>query len=169
MMGLNIVNNPILPFSLCRYLGIYKIRILSFFKTVYHRHNKLWTKWERVLNMGRSVELYSCDYKMLLDNVKKIAKEEASLAESLLLKFGSVVGDRYILLHNDFWEDSDPSNIYTLLDKLFLTGDRDTVDTWDLFERSDKKELISSVEIDDIVYELEQSGHLTEGEWYEYE
>ena len=69
--------------------------------------------------MGRSVEVKSYDYEQLVKEIKAYYKTaDSSLIEKILLAGGDKIGDRYIILNNEFWETYDSYyNVTSVLDE----------------------------------------------------
>lgn len=106
--------------------------------------------------MGRSVEIHSYDYNELVNEILNVCNtDNKALVEKILLLGGEKVGDKYILLNNEFWEEYNSYyNIPTALEKIFKVDD--------VFGKvfcaypnkiADSKELCSSVEM----YEIEDA------------
>lgn len=78
--------------------------------------------------MGRSVDLYSYDLEKLnaklIDYCDIMTNEDNQKLEDILRTFGNVIGDRYVILNNEFWEDySCYYNVSTVIDKAFKVED----------------------------------------------
>lgn len=61
--------------------------------------------------MGQSVNLYSYDKKKLVQRLVEktsiASDEDIELLNKILDEFGSTIGDRYVILENNFWEEYD--------------------------------------------------------------
>lgn len=104
--------------------------------------------------MGRSIDLYSYDYEKLINKILKVCNtEDEELVEKILLSCGNKIGDRYIILNQELWEDcSCYYNVSIALERIFKI--------YDVFgkvfcplknEETDKQELINAIEL----YEIE--------------
>ena len=53
-----------------------------------------------------------------------MTNEDNQKLEDILRTFGNVIGDRYVILNNEFWEDySCYYNVSTVIDKAFKVED----------------------------------------------
>lgn len=77
--------------------------------------------------MGRSVDLYFYNYKRLKNKIMEtynLSPTDEKLLEDILLGFGTVINDRYIILCNEFWEDGNPYfNVATAIERAFKLGE----------------------------------------------
>lgn len=108
--------------------------------------------------MGRSVNLYSYDYEKLKNELIKYCgaktEEETKKLEEILTDFGNIIGDRYIILNNEFWEDySCYYNVASVIDNAFGRDDS-FGEVFCVFrdETMDKRELISATAKDECKY-----------------
>lgn len=106
--------------------------------------------------MSQSVEIHSYDYNQLVSAILNVCKtNDKEMIEKILLLGGEKVGDRYILLNNEVWEEFNSYyNIPTALEKIFKVDD--------VFGKvfctypdniADEKELRSGIEM----YEIEDA------------
>ncbi|EAD5202202.1 hypothetical protein E9535_15385 [Listeria monocytogenes] len=75
--------------------------------------------------MGINISLYSYDYEALVEGIQSYAKaENTEVIRRILLIGGNVIGDKYIILNNELWEDnSSYYNISTVLERLYEVDD----------------------------------------------
>lgn len=75
--------------------------------------------------MGVSVGLYSYDCKGLVNELKEYTKaQDTKEIEEILLLGGSIVGDRYIILNNEFWDEYNAYfGVSEIIDKKFNVQD----------------------------------------------
>lgn len=75
--------------------------------------------------MGVSIDLYSYDYEALLEGIQSYTKaENTEVIRKILLIGGNVVGDKYIILNNELWEDnSSYYNVPNALERLYKVDD----------------------------------------------
>jgi len=103
--------------------------------------------------MGRSIDLYSYDYEKLLNKTLEVCKtEEKELVEKILLSCGNKIGDRYVILNQEFWEDCNCYyNVARALERIFKIDDvfGEVFCTYTAIE-TDKHELIDAIEINQI-------------------
>ena len=104
--------------------------------------------------MGRSINLYSYNYEQLTNELLKVCEtNNTELVEKILLACGNKIGDRYILLNQEFWEEfnsyytvasifSEVFGIDDVFGKVFCTFD----------DKCKREELISAMAI----YEVEE-------------
>lgn len=106
--------------------------------------------------MGRSIDLYSYDYQKIVSKTLKVCKtNNKELVEKVLLICGNKIGDRYIILNQEFWEDNSCYyNVSTALERIFKV-DNVFGEVFCSFndDETDKKELINAVEM----YEIEEA------------
>lgn len=71
--------------------------------------------------MGISVELKGCNYQTLRDELLKIeGVRDEKMLDDILFAFGHVVGDEYILLKNEYYEECNSYyNASIFLDKYY--------------------------------------------------
>lgn len=107
--------------------------------------------------MGRSIDLYSYDYEKLINKVLEVCNtEDKELVEKILLTCGSKISDRYVILNQEFWENcSCYYNVATALERIFKVDDV----FGEVFcnfkdEETDKQELVSAMEMYEIVEEI---------------
>lgn len=105
--------------------------------------------------MGMSIDLYSYNYKKLTNKVLEVCEtNDRELVEKVLLTCGNVIGERYVILNQELWEEcSCYYNVATVLERIFKVED---VFGWVFCscndEETEKKELIRALEI----YEIEE-------------
>lgn len=107
--------------------------------------------------MGRSIDLYSYDKEKLINNLALYCKtEDKPLIKKILSKFGTFIHDRYVILNQDFWEDYDCFfNLTSVIDRVFKAENSvDVMIEWSGRWDSGKKELIRSVDEDEVMEEL---------------
>ena len=109
--------------------------------------------------MGCSVDLYSYNKNNLKQNIFNKCQIEPSeqnckILDFILDEFGSTIGDTYILLNNEFWEEYNCYyNISSVIDKVF-----NVKHSFDCFLNDETKEdLISSVLESDVLEEIEKN------------
>lgn len=105
--------------------------------------------------MGRSIDLYSYDYGKLTNRILEVCKtNNKELIEKVLLSCGTKIADRYIILNQEFWENSSCYyNVATTLETIFNVDDV----FGEIFcvygeDQTDKQELINAMEM----YEIEE-------------
>jgi len=75
--------------------------------------------------MGRSIDLYSYDYEKLVNKTLRICNtEDRELVEKILLSCGNKIADRYIILNQEYREDSSCYyNVARVLSRIFKVDD----------------------------------------------
>lgn len=75
--------------------------------------------------MGRYINLYSYDCDTLLKRLKEFCNtEDVELLKYILLSCGNILGDRYIILNQEFRESENSYCIVaSMIDKYFNTDD----------------------------------------------
>lgn len=75
--------------------------------------------------MGYNIEVYKYKFKDLKKSFMKLPKvNDEDLLTKIMLEFGEVIGDYYIILDNDCWEDGDCFyNLSNMIDEVFKTED----------------------------------------------
>ena len=75
--------------------------------------------------MGYDIEVYKYKFKELKKSFMKLPKvNDEDLLTKIMLEFGEVIGDYYIILDNDYWEDGDCFyNLSNMIDKVFKIED----------------------------------------------
>lgn len=106
--------------------------------------------------MGASIDLYSYDYNKLVTKTMNVCKTtNKELIERVLLSCGNKIENRYIILDQDFWEDSNcRSNLARVLERLFKVDDAYS-DIFFLDNDIDEQELIQAIEINEIEDKLQ--------------
>ena len=110
--------------------------------------------------MSISVDLYSYDFGRLLDHLMTFKEiDDREKLKEILLDFGEVLEDKYILLNNELYEDGNCYyNLPEIIDAFFEM--RDSFDAFLYNEKkTGKKRMNSYVETDDIAdkYNLERN------------
>ncbi len=108
--------------------------------------------------MGYSVDLYGFNRNNLKQNILDKCKIEPNeqnckMLDFILDSFGSTIGDTYILLNNEFWEEYDCYyNISIVIDKVF-----NVEHSFGCFLNNETREnLISGVLEYDVLEEIEE-------------
>jgi hypothetical protein len=114
--------------------------------------------------MSVDIDLNIYNYERLKKRIistYNLKPEDERLLESILSKFGVVVGDRYIILDNELYEDGNPYyNVSFAIEKAFKLGDDADVFgrcfcPYDLIGDNDYKQCgINYAEVYDVLYEL---------------
>lgn len=102
--------------------------------------------------MGRSIDLYSYDYEKLVNKILTVCNtNDRALIEKIILSCGNKIADRYIILHQEMWENDDCYfNVSTALEKVFNVEDVfEDIFSSD-WESVDKKRLIRATNLDEI-------------------
>jgi len=103
--------------------------------------------------LSRSIDLFSYHYEKLTSKVLKVCNtDDKALVEKVLLSCGTIIGDRYIILSQEFREDSSCyHNVSRVLGRLFKTDDvlGKVFCTCDDSE-TDKQDLIQEIGVCDI-------------------
>ncbi|ECW8281592.1 hypothetical protein KX878_002749 [Listeria monocytogenes] len=75
--------------------------------------------------MGISIDLHSYDYEALVEGIQSYTKaENTEVIRKILLIGGNVIGDKYIILNNELWEDnSSYYNVPNALERLYKVDD----------------------------------------------
>lgn len=102
--------------------------------------------------MSRNIDLYSYDYiklkEMLLDYCET---DRVELIDKILNKFGSIIGNKYIILNNEYTEEYNCHwNITRVFDKIFNT--EDIFD--DVFDKCDKQDMIIAESVESVIEEI---------------
>lgn len=105
--------------------------------------------------MGRSIDLYSYDYEKLTNKIMTICNtKDRELVEKVLLTCGNKIGDKYIILNQEYWEGySCYYNVATALERIFkVDGVFGKVFCTFKDNETDKQDLIQAIAI----YEIEE-------------
>ncbi|HAA4247647.1 TPA_asm: hypothetical protein GEQ36_15250 [Listeria monocytogenes] len=106
--------------------------------------------------MGINISLYSYDYEALVEGIKSYTKaENTEVIRRILLMGGNVIGDKYIILNNELWEDCDSYyNIPAVLEHLYKADDvfGEIFCTFD--DRFGRETLINGCEPEEILLEV---------------
>jgi hypothetical protein len=90
--------------------------------------------------MGMSVDVHSYDYEKLVEKLQKIGASDKALLEKILAKFGERIGDRYILVNNEYWDEYNSYyNLPNLIDSAF--GIKDSFDIFLNGEDCDRRDV----------------------------
>ena len=75
--------------------------------------------------MGYDIEIYKYKYKELKKSFMELSGvNDEDLLTKIMLEFGEVIGDYYIILDNDYYEDGNCFyNLPNMIDKVFNTED----------------------------------------------
>ena len=75
--------------------------------------------------MGKCMDLYSYDYNKLINKIKEFCKtDNIYKIEEILNYFGNKIGDRYVILDQELYEDENCyNNICRIIDKVFNIED----------------------------------------------
>lgn len=75
--------------------------------------------------MGISIDLEKCNYEKLINEFMKDKKiNNRELLEKIMAQFGEHIGDYYIILHNEYYEDGICTwNLTSMIDEVFETED----------------------------------------------
>lgn len=75
--------------------------------------------------MGYDIEVYKYKFKELKKSFMELPRvNDEDLLTKIMLEFGEVIGDYYIILDNDYYEDGDCFyNLSNMIDKVFNTED----------------------------------------------
>lgn len=100
--------------------------------------------------MGISIELNKCNFNLLTKTLCDAYKiEDKELLEKILLQFGELIEDTYVIMHNEYWIDGTCTyNCFELIDKVFKIDGSYSV-FLDIYEK-----MIDYKEIDDAIDEL---------------
>lgn len=95
--------------------------------------------------MGLGVELYKYNYNELIDAIAEhVESDDFTLIKKVLLSCGEKIGDSYIIVRNDFWDEMDPYfTLFNLLDNIFNVSD-----TFSKIYKLKMEELISVVDFE---------------------
>ncbi|MED3832970.1 hypothetical protein [Peribacillus frigoritolerans] len=99
--------------------------------------------------MGTYVELKKGDYETIKSElVKRYSIEDADFLEKILLQFGEKIGDQYVLLNNEYWEDNNSYyGVATFIDRyygvedsfdIFLRQMKEANANWNVYEAADE-------------------------------
>ena len=71
--------------------------------------------------MNKCMDLYSYDYNKLINKIKEFCKtDNIHKIEEIFNYFGNKIGDRYIILDQELYEDENCyNNICRIIDKVF--------------------------------------------------
>lgn len=108
--------------------------------------------------MGVSVDVHSYDYEELVEEIQKYLKTDNKiLIEKILKTGGNIVGDRYIIVDNELWEDSNPVTIISsVFNELFDIDDFLSEIFYSIRDKANRKELINACDdVDTIIENLE--------------
>ena len=81
--------------------------------------------------MGFIVEVEKCNFNELVTNLcDKYKIKDKELLEKILLEFGELIGDTYVIMHNEYWEDGICTwNCFRLINRVFkIEEDKDSYD-----------------------------------------
>ena len=75
--------------------------------------------------MGYDIEVYKYNLKELKKSFMELPEvNDEDLLTKIMLEFGEVIGDSYIILDNEYYEDGDCFyNLPNMIDKVFNTED----------------------------------------------
>lgn len=75
--------------------------------------------------MSVSIEVKSYNYDELVNGIMGLCKtDNKELVEKILLAGGDHIGDRYLILNNEYWEEFDSYyNVSSVLDEVFDVED----------------------------------------------
>ena len=75
--------------------------------------------------MGYNIEVYKFKFKELKKSFMELPEvNDEDLLTKIMLEFGEVIGDSYIILDNEYYEDGDCFyNLPNMIDKVFNTED----------------------------------------------
>lgn len=110
--------------------------------------------------MGRSIDLYSYDYEPLVEGIKEyVSANDTEDIRKILLVGGSVIGEKYIILNNELWDDYSPYyNVAGALDNFFKVEDVFGEIFCTLDHKFGRKELINACDPpEEILFELNMS------------
>lgn len=80
--------------------------------------------------MGRCVDVCIYNYNDLVENFVKEGCEDKELLEKILLKFGHHIGEKYVILCNEFYEEYNPKwELMDLIKNIFKLKTRALWDT----------------------------------------
>lgn len=111
--------------------------------------------------MGQSIDLYSYNYEKLVNKTLEVCKtDNKKVVEDILLACGNKIGNKYIILNQELWEDSScyynvaivlehVFNTEDVFGKVFCTFDDDELEREDLISAIDKYEIYSNIGIDE--------------------
>lgn len=95
--------------------------------------------------MGISIDLEKVNYEKLIEELMKDKKiNDRVLLEKILTEFGEHIGEYYIILSNEFYEEGICTwNLFSMIDEVFETDD-----TYSKYIKI-REEMISYKEIDE--------------------
>ena len=100
--------------------------------------------------MSMSVDLYSYNFEKLINKILTFCKtDDKELVEKVLLSCGNKIGDKYIILNQELWEEYNCYyNVARVLEKIFHVEDvfGNVFCTWKDNE-VDKEDLVQAKEI----------------------
>jgi len=106
--------------------------------------------------MGVSIDLYSYNYNKLVNKILEVCNtDDEKLVEKILCACGNKIGDRYVILNQEMWENSSCYyNVARVLEQVFNIEDvfGEVFCTFPL-DDLDKEFLINSIYVDEI-YEI---------------
>ena len=114
--------------------------------------------------MGINIEMHNYSFSRLCDELIKHGCGDIDIIKDVLLSCGTKIGDRYIILNNEYYEDENCFfTIGGLLDGIF--GIEDCFDVFCLNKNTDEIEMISYIDPFDVEekYRLEKD---EEGYYY---
>ncbi|MDT2640661.1 hypothetical protein P7D31_11085 [Enterococcus dongliensis] len=110
--------------------------------------------------MGRSIDLYSYDYEPLVEGIKEyVSADNTEVIRKILSVGGSVIGDKYIILNNELWDECSPYyNVAGALEDYFKAEDVFGEIFCTLDHKFGRKELINACDPpEEILFELNMS------------
>lgn len=71
--------------------------------------------------MSWTIEMEKCNFSELVTNLcEKYKIENKELLEKILLEFGEKIGETYVIMHNEVWEDGICTwNCFQLINRVF--------------------------------------------------
>lgn len=103
--------------------------------------------------MSMAIDLYSYDFEKLTDEILEFYNtNNKQLVQNILLSCGNKIGDRYIILNQDLWEEYNCcENVVKVLGRIF-GGDEVYGEVLNVFKDNitDKQELIKAKNIQQI-------------------
>lgn len=109
--------------------------------------------------MGVNIDIHSYDYNELVDGIQKYTRtKDIKLIKYVLEQCGSHIGDRYIILNQELWEDySAYYNVASVIDELFNVDDSFSEIFCTFDNKFSHEQLLSeSDSVDDIIYQVKE-------------
>lgn len=104
------------------------------------------TKKEMVKQMGVYVDLYKINFEDYINELMKEPKiNDRKMLKKIMLEFGEKIGDQFILLNNEYYEDYNSYySMFHLIDSYFEIEEYVDIESFDVFLEM-REEMVSNM------------------------